>query len=95
VSVPLGTLFWLFFAVVFELPFAWAIAAGFFAGYLFYDMLHFALHHAHAKNRVAKRLRELHMRHHFEDEECGFAVSAPWWDMVFGTYSPKARRQRP
>ncbi len=95
VSVPLGTLFWLFFAVVFELPFAWAIAAGFFAGYLFYDMLHFALHHAHAKNRVAKRLRELHMRHHFEDDECGFAVSAPWWDMVFGTYSPKARRKRP
>jgi dihydroceramide fatty acyl 2-hydroxylase len=94
VSVPLGALFWLFFAVTFELPFAWAIAAGFFAGYLFYDMLHFALHHAHAKNPVAKRLRELHMRHHFEDDECGFAVSAPWWDMVFGTYSPKARRPR-
>ncbi len=93
VSVPLGALFWLFFAVVFELPFAWAIAAGFFAGYLFYDMLHFALHHAHAKNRVAKRLRELHMRHHFEDDACGFAVSAPWWDMVFGTYSPKAQRK--
>jgi sterol desaturase/sphingolipid hydroxylase (fatty acid hydroxylase superfamily) len=93
VSVPLGTLFWLFFAVVFELPFAWGIAAGFFAGYLFYDMLHFALHHAHAKNRVAKRLRELHMRHHFEDDACGFAVSAPWWDMVFGTYSPKAQRK--
>jgi dihydroceramide fatty acyl 2-hydroxylase len=55
-------------------------------------MLHFALHHAHAKNRIAKRLRELHMRHHFEDDACGFAVSAPWWDMVFGTYSPKARR---
>ena len=25
------------------------------------------------------------MRHHFEDEERGFGVSAPWWDTIFGT----------
>jgi dihydroceramide fatty acyl 2-hydroxylase len=27
----------------------------------------------------------LHMRHHFEDHERGFGVSAPWWDIVFNT----------
>jgi sterol desaturase/sphingolipid hydroxylase (fatty acid hydroxylase superfamily) len=31
------------------------------------------------------------MRHHFEDDERGFGVSAPWWDVVFGTYSERAR----
>ena len=25
------------------------------------------------------------MRHHFQDDERGFGVSAPYWDHVFGT----------
>ena len=94
VSIPLAALFLLGFTLLFGTPAAYPLFGGFIAGYLFYDMLHYALHHAPAKNRVARRLRELHMRHHFEDDECGFAVSAPWWDMVFGTYSPKAQRRR-
>jgi sterol desaturase/sphingolipid hydroxylase (fatty acid hydroxylase superfamily) len=31
------------------------------------------------------------MRHHFQDHHAGFGVSAPWWDLVFGT-APKAKR---
>jgi sterol desaturase/sphingolipid hydroxylase (fatty acid hydroxylase superfamily) len=27
------------------------------------------------------------MRHHFQDDETGFGISAPYWDRVFGTYS--------
>jgi sterol desaturase/sphingolipid hydroxylase (fatty acid hydroxylase superfamily) len=27
------------------------------------------------------------MRHHFQDDERGFGVSAPYWDRVFGTES--------
>ena len=68
-------------------------------GYLAYDMVHFALHHTHPQNRLGKRLRELHMRHHFEDDESGFGVSAPWWDYVFGTSyaseGAKAERRQP
>jgi sterol desaturase/sphingolipid hydroxylase (fatty acid hydroxylase superfamily) len=92
VSLPLGAAFFGVFIGVFGTPLAWAVSAGFFAGYLFYDMLHFALHHARPRSRVGKRLSELHMRHHFEDDEHGFAVSAPWWDIVFGTYSHRRRR---
>ena len=29
----------------------------------------------------------------FEDDRRGFAVSAPWWDIVFGTFSPRTRRE--
>jgi sterol desaturase/sphingolipid hydroxylase (fatty acid hydroxylase superfamily) len=94
VSLPLAAMFCGIFIGVFGTPLAWAVTAGFFAGYLFYDMLHFALHHARPKSRVGKLLRDLHMRHHFEDDERGFAVSAPWWDVVFGTYSQRARRSR-
>ena len=90
--LPLAAAFCGVFIGVFGTPLAWAVSAGFFAGYLAYDMLHFALHHARPKTAAsASCLRELHMRHHFEDDERGFAVSAPWWDIVFGTYSRKAR----
>jgi dihydroceramide fatty acyl 2-hydroxylase len=94
VSVPLGTVFFFAFAAAFGLRVGWMIASGFFAGYLFYDMLHYVLHHRAAKSALGKRLRELHMRHHFEDDRCGFAISAPWWDVLFGTYSPRAKRAR-
>ena len=68
------------------------VAAGFLAGYLVYDEMHYALHHHVPRSRMGKRLRELHMRHHFQDDERGFGISAPYWDRVFGTY-PK--RERP
>ena len=92
--LPLAAGFLGLFYAVLGSPDAWAACAGFFAGYLLYDMVHFALHHTCPQNRFGKRLRELHMRHHFEDYERGFGVSAPWWDFVFGTYSTRARRSR-
>jgi sterol desaturase/sphingolipid hydroxylase (fatty acid hydroxylase superfamily) len=92
VSVPLAALFVAAFVLIFGTPLAWAVSAGFLAGYLAYDMLHYALHH-HRQPRTAleRRLRELHMRHHFEDETRGYGISAPWWDIVFGTYRRRAR----
>jgi dihydroceramide fatty acyl 2-hydroxylase len=64
-----------------------AIAAGFLVGYIVYDEIHYALHHHVPKSRLGKRLRELHMRHHFQDDEKGFGISAPYWDLVFRTLS--------
>jgi sterol desaturase/sphingolipid hydroxylase (fatty acid hydroxylase superfamily) len=66
---------------------AWA---GFMGGYLFYDMLHFHVHHGRPRTALGRLLRYRHMLHHFRDDKCSFGVSAPWWDEVFGT-SPPAR----
>jgi sterol desaturase/sphingolipid hydroxylase (fatty acid hydroxylase superfamily) len=89
-SVPLAVLvvggLWLIFGSV-HAP---AVAAGFLIGYLVYDEIHYALHHHNPKSRLGKKLRELHMRHHFQDDERGFGISAPYWDRVFGTY-PRRR----
>jgi dihydroceramide fatty acyl 2-hydroxylase len=93
-SLPLAAAFLGLFVLVLGTPTAWGVCAGFFAGYLLYDMVHFALHHTRPKGRVGRLFHELHMRHHFEDEERGYGVSAPWWDVVFGTYSDRARRAR-
>lgn len=91
-SVPLGLVFIGLFVVALGSSWAWGVSVGFFAGYLVYDMLHYALHHRRTKSRIGRWLRELHMRHHFEDDERSFGVSVPWWDMVFGTYSKRASR---
>jgi dihydroceramide fatty acyl 2-hydroxylase len=86
VSVPLAALFVLGFYLVLGSPSCWGVGAGFLVGYLAYDMLHYALHHFRPRGRVGKRLRELHMRHHFQDDDRGFGISAPWWDVVFRTF---------
>jgi dihydroceramide fatty acyl 2-hydroxylase len=69
-----------------------AIAAGFLFGYIDYDEIHYALHHHNPSTRLGKRLRELHMRHHFQDDEKGFGISAPYWDVVFRTF-PRGRNE--
>jgi sterol desaturase/sphingolipid hydroxylase (fatty acid hydroxylase superfamily) len=93
VSVPLALLlFWLYTLVLGFGP-ALAFTAGFLAGYLAYDMLHYHVHHHQPRSALGQRLRELHMRHHFQDHERGFGISAPYWDRVFGT-TPQATGNR-
>jgi dihydroceramide fatty acyl 2-hydroxylase len=89
-SIPLALGFVLLFRVTMGWEYATVFSAGFLAGYLIYDMLHYHVHHHRPATRVGKLLRELHMRHHFQDHERGYGVSAPWWDYVFGT--PAKRR---
>jgi dihydroceramide fatty acyl 2-hydroxylase len=92
VSVPLSALFFGLFWLVLPLGAAFAVAVGFFAGYLNYDMTHYYVHHRTPKSALGRKLRELHMRHHFQDHTKGFGVSAPWWDFVFRTASKKRTR---
>jgi dihydroceramide fatty acyl 2-hydroxylase len=91
-SVPLALAFYALFWLVLGADRAFAFGAGFLAGYLAYDMIHYHLHHHTPRTRVGRWLRELHMRHHFQDDERGFGISAPYWDRVFGTMH--VRRER-
>jgi sterol desaturase/sphingolipid hydroxylase (fatty acid hydroxylase superfamily) len=93
VSVPLSSLFLLAFWAVLGLPADFAFGAGFLAGYLLYDMTHYYLHHGRPRTRFGRWLRELHMRHHFQDHERGYGISAPYWDRVFGTSVKRRDRQ--
>jgi sterol desaturase/sphingolipid hydroxylase (fatty acid hydroxylase superfamily) len=85
VSVPLSLGFLGLFTLAVGFDWGLAIFSGFLVGYLAYDMLHYHTHHHVPRSRLGRRLRELHMRHHFQDHETGFGVSAPYWDHVFGT----------
>ena len=91
VSVPLAAAVFGVLYLIFGSDYAPALGAGFFTGYLIYDMMHYYLHHFRPHGRLGRMLRERHMRHHFQDDTRGFGISAPYWDEVFRT-SSRAKR---
>jgi dihydroceramide fatty acyl 2-hydroxylase len=91
VSVPLALAVFGVLYLIFGSSYAPAIGAGFFAGYLAYDLTHYYLHHFRPRGRLGRTLRERHMRHHFQDDTRGFGISAPYWDEIFGTSSREKR----
>src|SRR4051812_15010922 len=91
-SIPLASLFVIAFVVVIGTPKAFPFAGGFRAGYLAYDMIHYAPHPHRQRTRFGRWLRELHMRHHFQDDTRGFGIAAPYWDYVFRTRVDRQRR---
>jgi dihydroceramide fatty acyl 2-hydroxylase len=92
VSIPLAALFFAGFTLIFGTPEAYPLFAGLIAGYLAYDYMHYYVHHFAPKSKLGRRLREQHMRHHFQDHRYGYGVSSPLWDAVFGTLPRKPRR---
>ncbi len=91
VSIPLGALVFGVLYLMFGKHYAPGVGAGFFAGYLVYDMLHYYVHHFRPHSRIGRVLRERHMRHHFQDDTKGFGISAPYWDEVSFGSPPCAR----
>lgn len=89
VSVPLAIVFYGLFWLILGADRALMFGAGFYAGYLLYDMIHYHLHHHVPRTRMGKKFRELHLRHHFQDHERGFGISAPYWDAIFRTLPRK------
>ena len=94
VSVPIGAIVFGLLYLAFGAKYAPGLGAGFFAGYLAYDMIHYYVHHFTPRNRLTRTLRERHMRHHFQDDTKGFGISAPYWDEVFRTSSRERRFSR-
>jgi sterol desaturase/sphingolipid hydroxylase (fatty acid hydroxylase superfamily) len=90
-SIPLALIFVVVYRLVLGAP-AWlGVSAGFLVGYVAYDTLHWYLHNRIPRGRLGRRMRELHLRHHFQDDTRGFGISAPYWDRVFRT-APLSRR---
>jgi dihydroceramide fatty acyl 2-hydroxylase len=93
VSIPLASLFLAAFWLILGEA-AFPVFGGFILGYLFYDYTHYYVHHFVPTTDFAKRLREHHMRHHFQDHRYGYGVSSPLWDYAFRTQPRKRSRQR-
>jgi dihydroceramide fatty acyl 2-hydroxylase len=90
VSIPLAAvfygLFYLIVGVLLQGP-QWVapLFAGFIAGYLAYDMIHYATHHFPMRSGYWKYIKRYHMAHHFKAPGALYGVSSPVWDYVFKT----------
>jgi sterol desaturase/sphingolipid hydroxylase (fatty acid hydroxylase superfamily) len=93
-SIPLAAIFFGAYMLIFGAPLAYPLFAGLLVGYLGYDYTHYHLHHHTPKTELGKKLREQHMRHHFQDHHFGFGVTSPLWDAVFRTMPRRRRVER-
>jgi sterol desaturase/sphingolipid hydroxylase (fatty acid hydroxylase superfamily) len=90
VSIPIAMVFYGMFHVIgdelIRRP-AWIapMFSGFVAGYLIYDLTHYATHHRPMRWGFFKFLKRNHMMHHFKTPEQRFGFTSPLWDIVFGT----------
>lgn len=87
IAIPIFSLMYLAVGTL-----AFAMMAGLLCGYLVYDMLHYATHHARWKWKWFLKIKEHHMVHHFQDPDNGYGVSSPFWDKIFRTTFNLKRR---
>ncbi len=83
VSIPLSALFYFLFSLFLVKENLYSFFCGFILGYLIYDMLHYALHHANFKSRFWKSIKDHHMLHHYAEPTKGYGVSSKLWDAIF------------
>ncbi len=96
VSIPIAVLFYWLFAwftgdLVGRPGWLSPMFAAFVAGYLTYDLMHYATHHLPMRGSVGRWLKRHHLLHHHVTPEERFGVSSPLWDAVFRTLPSQAQ----
>jgi|SRR5690349_17028838 len=92
-SIPLAVGFYFLFSLIFtNTTFLYPFYAGFIAGYLVYDMMHYAIHHYNFKSPLMKRIKQHHMLHHYNDPTKGYGVSSSLWDVIFQSHFPRKKK---
>lgn len=61
-----------------------AVFAGAHMGYVYYDLMHYFIHHKRLP-KFLKDTKTFHLDHHYKDYELGFGVTSNFWDRIFGT----------
>lgn len=91
VSVSVGAMLWVASVAVLGPAGTWLLL-GFMTGYVIYDALHYACHQLPMRRGLGAILKRHHMRHHHIDEGGNFAISAIFWDRVFGSRITSLKR---
>jgi 4-hydroxysphinganine ceramide fatty acyl 2-hydroxylase len=82
-SIPLATGFFFLFNALLPANYIYGLYPAFLAGYLAYDMTHYAIHHFNFKFGIWKKIKQHHMLHHYQDPEHGYGVTSDLWDKIF------------
>jgi len=92
VSVLIAGMVWAVFRMLVG-PTGSVLFLGFAIGYVVYDGIHYACHQLPMRGPVLRQLRRHHIRHHYAKREGNYAITAIFWDRVFGTDVPVKERR--
>ncbi len=87
-----GLLFALLYAVSGCLFSTAGVLTGIWAGFLYYEAVHYRVHLTHSASGLIAWQRRRHFYHHFTNKDRCFGVTSPLWDHVFRTQWPAQRR---
>lgn len=85
-------LFAVFYLASGSLSAAAGLISGVWAGFLYYEAVHYRVHFNLSNNGLIVRQRRLHFYHHFTNNKRCFGVTSPLWDYVFRTALPRQRQ---
>ncbi len=91
VSLPWSAAIWGAFLLMFG-PVGSLVFLGFAIGYVVYDGIHYACHQFPMRGPVLRQLKRHHIRHHYAKKEGNYAITAIFWDRVFGSNVPAKGR---
>src|SRR5215831_17302675 len=66
-----------------------AVLTGIWAGFLYYEAVHYRVHFSLSSSGFVARQRRTHFYHHFTNNKRCFGVTTPLWDYVFATALPR------
>jgi len=92
VSLPISAVMWGISLALLGLSGTW-LFLGWMTGYVVYDLLHYACHQWPMTGRITAALKRHHMLHHHFDETGNYAITAIFWDRVFGSKITSLKRQ--
>ena len=78
-------LYGLLFAIFRNAFFVSGIMTGIWAGFLYYEAVHYRVHCSLSPSGFIARQRQGHFYHQFTNNKRCFGVTSPLWDYVFGT----------
>ncbi|WP_236554854.1 sterol desaturase family protein [Novosphingobium sp. 9U] len=91
VSLPISAVAWGSSLALLGSAGTW-LFLGWMTGYVIYDLLHYACHQWPMQSKLGAALKRHHMLHHHFDESGNYAISAIFWDRVFGSRISSLKR---
>lgn len=85
VTLPLAAVIWFGCAFFMGKGNGGALAAGFFCGYVFYDVTHYSCHQFRMRGRFLSRLKSHHINHHYRDHNMNYGITNTIIDRFFCT----------
>jgi len=91
----IGSFIYIFAGIIFlPLHLSLSIMGGIITGYVYYDLMHYYLHHAPPEFSLAKELKIHHLYHHYKDDTYNYGISMWLFDYLNSSFDPVMLTER-